>query len=238
MIRLVIVDDNDKDLQNIADIVRETAKENNIEMQITSIGDASFFLDDIKEGKPYDIFLLDMEIAGRSGIELARKIQEMYGVPHIIFITNHVQYSPEGYEVKAERFILKETMSEKLPEALMYAVSELLQDKKRCYVSNSTECMAKIPYNDIIKIEKYDNKYSLIYTGRGNYKTRSSLSCLIRQLDSEEFIFVNKGIIVNLNHINEIDSKQKIHLSYGLDALLSKSRLSDVKKKMVDYYMS
>ena len=237
MIRVVIVDDNDMDLYRAGDIIRDTAMINDIAVKVTPIGNAQFFIDDIKEGKPYDIFLLDLELVGYSGIDLAKRVQEKYGVAHIIFITNHVKYSPDGYEVKAERFVLKSQLAEKLPEAFLNAVCELRKEKEKCYISNCSDGMTKIPYRDIIKIEKFDNKYSLIYTGHGKYKTRSSLSCLIRQLDSEEFIFVNKGIIVNLNHINQIDSHQTIHLSYDVTAELSKSRTSEVKKRMIEYYM-
>ena len=237
MLQVVIVDDNDKELHDTESIVRKTASEHGLNLHISCIGDPRFFIDDINESIPYDIFILDIEMPGVSGIELAGKVREKYGIAHLIFTTNHVQYSPVGYEVHAERFLLKKELDSKLPEALLYVISEISREKEKFYISSVADSMTKIPYSDIIKIEKFDSKYSLIYTKNGRHKTRSSLSCIIRQINSDGFIFVNKGIIVNLDHINEIDRNRIIHLSYGLEAELSKNRVGEVKKRMMDYYM-
>ena len=237
MLRVAIVDDCIADLARAARIVEETAKEHHIDVKTDTIGAPSFLLDDMKEGALYDIFILDIEMSEMTGVELARKIQEIYGIAHIIFTTCHVRYAPQGYEVRAERFVLKDRLEQKLPEAFLFAAAQIIKARERYYIASSAEGMTKIPYCDMIKIEKLDSKYSLIYTSRGQFKTRCSLSCLMDQLHSDEFIYVNKGIIVNLNHINTITPDRQIYLSSGLMADMSRSRNSAVKQRMLDYYM-
>lgn len=113
MLRVAIVDDCIDDLVRAARIVEETAKEHHIDVKTDTIGVPSFLLDDMREGALYDIFILDIEMSEMTGVELARKIQEIYGIAHIIFTTCHVRYAPQGYEVRAERFVLKDRLEQK-----------------------------------------------------------------------------------------------------------------------------
>ena len=46
---------------------------------------------------------------------------------------------------------------------------------------------------------------------------------------------INKGILVNVGHIHDIDTNRILHLSCGLEAEASKSHLTDVRQKVMDY---
>ena len=235
MIRLAVVDDNSNDRDRICKIVKETARKENFELKVTAMGDPSFLKTDIEEGVYYDIFLLDVEMPGYTGMELARLIQENCGASYIIFVTSHIEYCPEGYEVGALRYILKEKLEEKLPGDLVYVLSIIKKQKDRYFVIHNASGTRKIPYEDIIKIAKEDNKYSLIYTREGEYKVRSSIRSLTEQLKSRAFVVINKGILVNVGHIHDIDTNRILHLSCGLEAEASKSHLTDVRQKVMDY---
>lgn len=235
MIRLAVVDDNSKDRDRICKIVKETARKENFELKVTAMGDPSFLKTDIEEGVYYDIFLLDVEMPGYTGMELARLIQENCGASYIIFVTSHIEYCPEGYEVGALRYILKEKLEEKLPGDLVYVLSIIKKQKDRYFVIHNASGTRKIPYEDIIKIAKEDNKYSLIYTREGEYKVRSSIRSLTEKLKSRAFVVINKGILVNVGHIHDIDTNRILHLSCGLEAEASKSHLTDVRQKVMDY---
>ena len=62
---------------------------------------------------------------GINGLELAQKIRLKYLKPYLVFITSHMEYSVEGYEYNAYRYILKENMEEKLPPALEIMLEDL-----------------------------------------------------------------------------------------------------------------
>lgn len=235
MISLAVVDDDPKDRERICKIVKETVKKEHFELKVTPMGDPSFLKVDIEEGIHYDIFLLDVEMPGYTGMELARLIQENCGASYIIFVTSHIEYCPEGYEVGALRYILKEKLEEKLPGDLAYALSRIKNQKDRYFVVRNASGTRKIPYEDIIKIVKEDNKYSLMYTREGEYKVRSSIRSLMEQLKSGAFVVVNKGILVNVGHIHDIDTSRILHLSCGLEAEASKSHLTDVRQKVMEY---
>lgn len=62
----------------------------------------------------FDIAFLDIDMAELNGIELARRLRLKNPTAVIIFVTNFIQYAPEGYEVQAFRYLLKSDIPSKL----------------------------------------------------------------------------------------------------------------------------
>ena len=61
----------------------------------------------------FDIAFLDIDMGAYSGLELARHIRSLNLDTILIFVTNYVQYSLEGYEVQAFRYLLKKRAGRK-----------------------------------------------------------------------------------------------------------------------------
>lgn len=64
-----------------------------------------------------DIAFLDIDFEGKryNGIDIARRIRSKRKDAVIIFVTNYIEYAPEGYEINAFRYVLKSEISRKLP---------------------------------------------------------------------------------------------------------------------------
>ena len=80
---------------------------------------ASFVLQTSK--KP-DILILDIEMPGMTGIELKEVLQSEEGATYIIFVTDHEEMMTEAFGVHVLRFVEKENLGDKLPEALAQAI--------------------------------------------------------------------------------------------------------------------
>mgnify|MGYP000641727361 CR=1 FL=1 len=72
----------------------------------------------------------------------------------IIFITNFIQYAPEGFEVQAFRYLLKSDLSAKLYSYFDSAVQEVLQRKQLVTISINSEII-DVPVNDILYLESH-----------------------------------------------------------------------------------
>ena len=87
-----------------------------------------------------------------SGIDLARTLRmENPGVV-IIFLTNFIQYAPEGFEVQAFRYLLKRDMNEKLIPYFEAASKEVVQRKRILTISVHSEPI-DIPVSHILYLE-------------------------------------------------------------------------------------
>ena len=93
----VLVCDDDR---KIVDSIIEELKKKSEEMHVSSRFYGFSQPSQIDLSLPYDIALLDIDMGETNGIELARKLRASNENIVIIFITNFIQYAPEGLRFK------------------------------------------------------------------------------------------------------------------------------------------
>ncbi|KAA0876278.1 LytR/AlgR family response regulator transcription factor [Nitrincola tapanii] len=65
-----------------------------------------------------DLILLDIEMPGENGLEVAAKINQLPIPPAIIFVTAHAEHALDAYRVKPEDYLLKPVDAARLAQAL------------------------------------------------------------------------------------------------------------------------
>ena len=100
MIRIAICDDEQSMVRQNEEIVRNSLQACGIGYEIITYSQSTNLLCDIIEDKFfYDLILLDIEMPEISGMELAGRIKEALPNVKIIFITSHVEYAIDAYEL-------------------------------------------------------------------------------------------------------------------------------------------
>lgn len=158
----------------------------------------------------------------------------LYPDPVIIFATNFIDYAVEAYEVNTYRYIPKEVLVDKLTAAYDALLPGLMEREEKYYVIEKKGNIEKISYDDIYYLKK-DGKYTVLIHKRGEGRERKSLSELFEELDSEEFLFIEKGFIVNIRHV----MKMKDHVLYMRDGSklpVGIQRVTEVKRKIAEYW--
>ena len=90
MVNVIICDDNNKDRNNVIQIVDIFMNKNKIEYKVHVYDDYNKkFMDVIENKMPSKIYLLDIETPSRSGIDIAREIRRKDVDSVIIFLTVH-----------------------------------------------------------------------------------------------------------------------------------------------------
>lgn len=78
----------------------------------------------------YDLAFLDIDMGPLNGVDLARRLHELRPDMLLIFVTNYVEYSLQGYEVQAFRYLLKAEMPQKLERYVQQAPYRIPQDPR------------------------------------------------------------------------------------------------------------
>lgn len=89
------------------------------------------------EHEQADVALLDIDMPGMNGIELARKIQDIQPDISVIFLTGYSQYALDAYDVHPTAYLLKPLKKVKLATELAYIASRAGQ-KKTCRIEART----------------------------------------------------------------------------------------------------
>ena len=196
-------------------------------------------LDSINNIDGNKIYLLDVEVNGKNGLELARMIRKSGDwISPIIIVTSHDEFRTVGYTAKILmlNFISKNTnMFEDLYDTLKLALEINMKKKSLCYTNKGE--LFQIPHCDILYIEKSlnDNTCNII-TKHKSYNIRKTIKELESILiDEVNFFKSHRSCIVNLDHIEYVDFDNNIiSFSTTQTDLLSRIHKKDLKDKMKD----
>ena len=205
----------------------------NIE-RICQYVDSEGLLHDLEEGVSFDIYFLDVELPGADGMETARKIRKQDAGAYIIFITAFAKYAAESYEVRAYQYILKSQISEKLPKVLRLIAEELQASMVEYYVIETPYSYARIALRDILYIYK-EKKYVIFITMQGDFHQRRSISKIWEQLGHKNFVWVDRGVIVNIKKVQRV-MKSELILENGSAIKISRSNLQRVRAEIADFW--
>ncbi|MDI3320846.1 LytR/AlgR family response regulator transcription factor [Pinibacter soli] len=160
-----------------------------------------------------DLILLDIEMNGMTGIELARTLATQ---TMLIFITAHPEYATESYEVDAIDYLVKPIHSDRFHKAIRKAFDylNLLKQANNAPSLNfsadyilvrSERQFVKIEHKNILFIEGLKD-YVIIHLPNSRIITNMNLKTIHGNLPNDIFIRVSKSYIVNKNYINAYDN--------------------------------
>lgn len=235
MVRVAICDDEKKIVMLHEEIIENVLKSYGSGFEIlTYMHSDNLLYDIIEDGFFYDLLLLDIEMPEVTGMEIAEKIRPYLPNIKIIFITSHVEYAIDAFELSIFRYVPKDDINKRLPAAIKDAVRLIELEDGKVYIIQTNSRFEKIPYKAIYYIER-DGKNANITTASGVSKVRKSLQQVYEELASEEFIFIDRGCIVNIIYIMQVKEGMAV-LKNGTVLPISRSHLREVKEQINVYW--
>lgn len=152
-----------------------------------------------------DLAFLDIDFPREryNGIDIARQLRQCNQEAVIVFVTNFVEYAPEGYEVQALRYLLKGEVSEKLEPCLHLALKRL-QDRRRTFSVQIGGDTLHLPIEELVYIESCKHTclaYVREEDGIRTYSFYAALRKVEEALADCGFLRVQKSFLVNMRHI-------------------------------------
>lgn len=235
MLHIAICDDDKTTVENHKNIAENCLKNcgsiGKIETYITSDN----LLYDITEDKFFfDLILLDIEMPSSTGMEIAEKIKPYLPNVRIIFITSHIEYAIDAFELSIFRYVPKADIDKRLITAIHDAIKLIELEEGNVYMIQTNSRLEKIPYREIYYIKR-DGKNASITTASGISKVRKSLQQVYSELETDEFIFIDRGCIANIIHIMQIKDGMAV-LKNGETLPISRSHLQEVKELINHYW--
>ena len=235
MLHIAICDDDSDTVQSNRKIAEDCLKKCGSASEISAYTHSENLLYDITEdGFFFDLILLDIEMPGSTGMELAGKIKPFLPNVKIIFITSHVKYAIDAFELSIFRYVPKSDIAQRLPGAICDAIRLIELEDGKFYTIQTNSRLEKIPFKEIFFIER-DGKNANISTSSGTAKVRKSLQQVYEELSAKEFIFIDRGCIVNMIHVMQVKEGMVV-LKNGAALPISRSHLQEVKAQINAYW--
>lgn len=162
MLYIAICDDDEKSAVDLKDKVSFYIKSIHELAKITLYSQSTMLQYDISEGKHFDLILSDIEMPDIDGMELAEYMKQYLPEVLIIFITSHLKYAVDAYELSIFRYIPKDTLDDRLERALTDAIHMIKLQSDKFYKIDMPSRIEKIPYREILYIRR-EGKYAVFY---------------------------------------------------------------------------
>ena len=233
MLTIAVLDDEVRCVNLIRELTQKCMHEMNIRYVIKGYTKTDDLLNDFEQERYYDIYLLDIEMPGINGLEIARRIRRKLASVFLIYITNYVKYAIEAFEVNTYRYIPKQALEQKLPEAYRSIKKQLDKRKlsRKYYVIEWYDKKIRILYDDIYCLRKED-KYVVIEHKNGSARVRKPLSLVVEELNSKDFYIIDRGLAVNLNQVSAV-LENSVKLCNGMIFQVSKSRWRQLEELLL-----
>ncbi len=151
--------------------------------------------------KPFNLLILDIQMNGMTGLELARSLRSKDDRISIIFVTACDNYLSEGYDVQPIHFLLKPICREALASAIHTDLK--LNYIPKTVVVHIGNKLVHLSFSDIRYVESYNHSI-VIHQSTGNSTYYFSLSDFEKQLPAGQFARCHNSYLVNLNEVREI----------------------------------
>ena len=182
-------------------------------------------------GNTFHVLLLDIELGGKSGMQLAREMREKGSRLSIIFITGSEAYLREGYSVQPIHYLLKPVSKERVASALKTDL-DLNYHKNNIVLQKGIKTVI-LPVNEIMYIESFGHRV-IVHSTHEEHVFKWSLSEITKDLPESLFCRIHNSYIVNMKHITEL-IRSEIVLSNGSRLPVGRKYYEAFQKSFVRY---
>ena len=237
VLNIAVCDDDKKILDQTEKFLnRYMFSKDNIYLQFDTFDNPYNLLNQLNSEINYNVFLLDVEMPGMNGIELAKKLSdEIPRETYTVFISNYPEYMQESFSVHPFYYMQKPVTEEKLFSILDEISLKIKENHRSFLIISDEENEYPVDINNIVYIET---------KGRGSRKckfhlfdksidARGNISEWSEKLKDFSFMECHRGIIVNISHIHYIH-EHKIFLDNGENTPLSRRNEKLIKDEFIN----
>lgn len=185
-----------------------------------------------EERKPADIILLDIDINGTNGIDVAEQLQGRFCDLKVIFITGHIDYSTEIFRVKPSNFIVKPIDRQKLLQAIDKVREELEEEEHDSFVITFKGNVFKVKANDILYFES-EKRTVILHSRQGSWTIYRKLDEVQKELP-DYFLRCHQSYLVNMNEIKSL-RPLRIELNQGEEIPVSRPKYKETKERFFEF---
>ena len=233
MYNIGICDDEKDTCAQIADMVYEYGRKENVEIMVSVWNTGEALYQDLADKKPIDLLFLDIELVSTSGIQIGKRIRNELENPDIsiAYISSKSSYALELFKIHPIDFLIKPVSAQDIWDT----IDEALRLYRRGntvfeYKANGYSC--RLPHKYIIYFYSENKKINMV-TKDSTVQFTGKIKDIIVILP-ECFIQIHHSYIINMNYISEC-SYETVKMSGGVELNISQPYRKMVRKSIMDY---
>ena len=189
-----------------------------------------------------DLIFMDIYMPGEEGeiaplgMETAKKLRDMGSEAEILFLTTSREYALEAFDVEASSYLVKPVQTDKLFSGLKRFLEKKEHENKKWILFKSQGRIVRVSLNDVVYCEAH-GKRQHICMADGTERILNLTMAKIYDMCSacREFVRVGASYIINLEHIDSLNS-QEVNLDTGQNIYLPRGTYHSLREQYFEYY--
>ena len=202
---LAIVDDEEREIGRLVDVIRSYIEESGVELSIDTFHSAEEILA-VFHPYAYTAIFMDIYMEGRDGVDAAGEILDIDPSAKIIFLTSSDERMPDAFSIHAYDYIAKPAQKERIfrvMDDVMMRETKLSEVSRFHFISNRAE--VSLPYPDIMLVRTNGRKQEIVDRNETIYETSTLFTDISRELmQDNRFLLLLRGILVNMDYVARI----------------------------------
>ena len=219
MIRVLLVDDEDFARLRLRGLVHDC-----VEPKASVVGEAANATQALAwlAEQGCDLVLLDVQMPGRAGTQLAAELKRLPDPPAVVFVTAHAQHALQAFDLDAVDYLTKPVRRERLHAALQRVAQRLALRRGAPALSDAAGAAApgteppaivvtergrvlRVPIAEVLYF-KAELKYVTLRTAEHTYVLDDALSDLEQRLGAR-FLRVHRNALVARNAVRALERR-------------------------------
>lgn len=233
MLNIAICDDSEPDALAARKVIKNTLNNLNQEAEIEYYLNAEDMQDKLlKKNEPLDLLILDIDMPGVSGLDLAEKLRANNLKLLIIFLSNYEEFVFKAIEFKPFRYIRKSKLETEMPFAIQSAVKVIAANSDLQITLDTDNGNIRIMMSEIMYYETEKRKVAVILKNGKKLIVNKNITEMQKHIQNEKFIMIHRSCVVNVDHVHNIHD-YAVKLDNNETLIVSRPRYKAVKQKIL-----
>lgn len=162
----------------------------------------SSLLEAAREVPPFDIVFMDIYMPVENGVDIARALKKTSPETEIVFITTSENHAVSAFSLGALHYLVKPVTAEGIMESFR-RLAEVRARQRETLSFSARGDICTILLSQICALKSRNHVVEVSLDDGRQLKTRTPLYELEQKLD-RRFLKINRGIIVNMDHIERM----------------------------------
>lgn len=238
MYRIALCDDETEELDKEEQMLKNYGQNHpELNLVVERFQDADELLYRVRE-KNYvpDVLLLDIYMPHKLGTKVASELRDMGNTSKIIFLTSSREHALEAFRVDASQYLVKPISEKELSTVLDKQLGNIREERKKYLLLRIEGRLSRVAVKDIIYCEA-QGKSQCLYLADGSHCSFNKTMTVVYDMlcGSPEFVRVGVAYIVNMEHIESLNSHELV-MDNGKRIYPPRGSYQPLKEKYLDYY--
>lgn len=237
MIRIAVCDDNALAAEQLRKILLQECGRFWTGTLIEVFADAGALVEADRK-KRFDVLFLDICMPGMDGFQLAEKVRESSGKRFLIFVTSQDDLVYQVFTYEPFDFIRKrsgELMRQDIAGVLSRLAVRFVQEEV-LVLEGAYHVQEKVLVREIRYLWSQKNYLLYMLTDNRQIRIRGTMAEAQQELEPKGFLRIHKSLLVNMQHIVQIDYQQnRVEISGGENLEIGSKYKGEIGSRYLDY---